>query len=57
MTGEVRLDGGKYGQTAFRTQETRKIRSSDGGGENSFPAMMVRGYYFHEPGGYLGNVG
>ncbi len=30
-----KADGGKYGQLAFRTQENRKIRSSDGCGENS----------------------
>ena len=57
MTGEVRLDDGKYGQIAFRTQENRKIRSSDGCGVNSVPSTMVRGYDFHELGGYLGNIG
>ncbi len=57
VTGEVCLDDGKYGQMAFRAQENRKIRSSDGCGENPVLSTMVGRYGFHEPGGNLGNVG
>ncbi len=39
----VALDDGQCGQMAFRTQEKRKIRSSDGSGENSVRSTMVRG--------------
>ena len=42
-TGGVCLNGGKSGRMAFRTQEKRKIRSSDGCGENSVRSTMVRG--------------
>jgi hypothetical protein len=42
---------------AFQTQEKRKITASAGCGENSVPSTMVRWYDFHEPRGYLGNLG
>ena len=56
MTGEVRLVDGKYGQMAFQKQKNRKIKSTDGCGENFIPSMAVRRFDFHKPGGYLGNV-
>jgi hypothetical protein len=57
MTGEVRLDDGKYGKWLSGHSKTETIRSSDGCGETSVPSTMVRGYDFHTPGGYLGNPG
>ena len=39
----VALEDGHCGQMAFRTREKRKIRSSDGRGENSVRSTMVRG--------------
>ena len=48
MTGEARLDGGKYGQIAFRTHENRKISQSDRCGESSVPSTVVRGYDLHK---------
>ena len=53
----MRLNGGKYGQMAFQTQENLHIRSPDGCEGNSVPSTVVRGYDFHKPGGYLGYVG
>ncbi len=57
MTGEVRLDDGKYGQTAFRTQENRKIRPSVGLGRDAVLLAVERWNDFPEFGGYPGNVG
>ena len=57
MTGEVRLNGGKYGQMGFRKQEIREIRSSGGGGNDPVHSTVARWYDFREPRGYLGNVG
>lgn len=51
------LVDGKYGQLAIRTKKNRKIRLSDGCGENSVLSTMVRRYDLHRPGGYLGNIG
>jgi len=38
-------------------RRNRKIRSSSGCIVKIVPSKMVRGYYLHETGGYLGNVG
>ncbi len=56
-TGELRLNRGKYGQMAFRTQKNRKIRPSDGRKGSTVPVVMVRWYVFHGFGCHLGNVG
>ena len=57
MTGEVRLDDGKFGQMAFRTQENRKIRSSDGCGGKMIPTAAQFACHRHEIDANLGNVG
>ncbi len=57
MTGEVRLDDGKYGQMAFRTQQNRNNQVIGWLRGNFCSLTMVRGYDFHRLGGYLGNPG
>ena len=56
-TGELRLNPGKYGQMAFRTQKNRKIRPSDGCGRDTVPLAVKWWYDFPEFGCHLGNVG
>ncbi len=54
--GEVRLDGGKFGQWPSKRGPMAKIRRSDGCGRDAVPLAVERRYDFPEFGGYLGNV-
>ncbi len=57
MTGEVRLDDGKYGQMAFRTRPTHQNRAIGQLRRGNYYNAVQFGYDSHESEGYLGNVG
>ena len=57
MTGEVRLDGGIYGDGALERGQIIKMGLSDGCGEKFLPLQPTPTYNSFQIRGYLGNVG